>query len=347
MVSLDPRDPGGITAVVASWKDAGIAAGVDLVEVHTSAMRSPLPVKVGQAIHAVGALLTLLLGRRRPDIVHLHASTGGSLLRKLALSWCCSLCRVPYVAHMHSGAFEHWVAASPLNRLAARSLFRRASVVIVLSERWRAAAESLGAGRVEVLANGISSAERDALRNAHSSAAQTRSGVLLFYGRWAPVKGLDLLGDALRSMTRSDYELRVFGSGNREWLDEALAGIPGRVRILGWLAPAQKATELGAAAALLAPSRSEGFPMALVEARAAGTPVIATDVGAVGEALAGYEQALLLNPGDAIALGGAIEDLLDGAWPGEPSASPFPRSLLSEGAVTTLLGIYRGIADGR
>ena len=86
--------------------------------------------------------------------------------------------------------------------------------------------------------------------------------------------------------------------------------------------------------------------MALVEARAAGTPVIAADVGAVGEALAGYESGLLLDTDDRDALRRAIEDLLDGAWPAEPDASPFPPSLLSDGAVTSLIAIYRSIARG-
>ena len=346
MVSLDPRDPGGITAVVASWKEAGLAAGVDLVEIHTSAMGSPLPVKVAQAARAVGSLLSTLLGGRRPDVVHLHASTGGSLLRKLVMSWCCALLRVPYVAHMHSGAFERWVASSRLNRLAMRSFFGGAATVIVLSERWRITAASLGARRVEVLPNGIAARERDLLHDARGAGARADPPVLLFYGRWAPIKGLDRLGDALRAMPRSDYELRVFGSGDRRWLEKALAGAPGRVSILGWLGADRKVAELGAAAALVAPSRSEGFPMALVEARAAGTPVIAADVGAVGEALAGYESGLLLDTDDRDALRRAIEDLLDGAWPAEPDASPFPPSLLSDGAVTSLIAIYRSIARG-
>jgi len=350
MASVDPRHPGGIVAVVDSWRAAGLAERVALTEVYTSAVRDPLPRKLAQAARAVPELLRLLARRPRPDLVHLHSSTGGSLLRKLALSWCCSLARVPYVVQMHSGAFEAWTARSPLHRALARSLFSRAALVIVLAERWREAALSLGARRVEVLANGIPVAEAAALAAAGVGAAPRTAGeppVLLFYGRWAPVKGLDLLGEALRGLDRRDYELRIFGAGDRAWLEAALAGVPGKVSILGWLEGERRAAELAGAAALLSPSRSEGFPVALVEARAAGTPVIAADVGAVAEALAGYAAATLLPPGDAGALRAAIARLLDDDPPGERSAGQLPVGLLAEGAVDRLVEIYGSVSPGR
>ena len=348
MVSLDPRHPGGIVGVVDSWREAGLGELVELEEVHTAAMNDPLPAKVGQALRAFLRLGRSLLGRHRPDVVHLHSSTGGSLLRKLVLSWLCTLARVPYVVHMHSGALEAWVAASPLNRRAARSLFSRAAIAIVLGERWREAATALGARRVEVLRNGISAAEVAALEAARAGHEQPTSDappVLLFYGRWAPVKGLDRLGRVLRELGRDDYELRVFGSGDRGWLEDALRDVPGRVSIVGWLDAERKAAELTGAAALLAPSRSEGFPVALVEARAAGTPVIASEVGAVGEALAGYWPATLLDPDDDAGLGAALGLLIDGDWP-EPEPHPrgaFPDALRSELAVERLVVIYREV----
>ena len=349
MVSLDPRHPGGIVGVVDSWRKAGLGELVELEEVHTSAMNDPLPLKLGQALRAFLRLGRSLFGGNRPDVVHLHSSTGGSLLRKLVLSWLCSAVRVPYIVHMHSGALESWVAASRLNRRAARSLFSRAAVVVVLGERWREPATMLGAGRVEVLRNGISAAEVAALEAARAGHGAPASGVppvLLFYGLWAPVKGLDRLGRVLRELGRDDYELRVFGSGDRGWLEASLRGVPGRVSISGWLDAERKAVELAGAAALLAPSRSEGFPVALVEARAAGTAVIASDVGAVAEALAGYWPAALLDPDDDAGLGAAIGLLLDGSWP-EPEPHPsatFPDALRSELAVERLVAIYRDVA---
>ena len=148
--------------------------------------------------------------------------------------------------------------------------------------------------------------------------------VLLFYARWAPKKGPDRLAAALRSLDRSDYELHLYGSGDRDAIAATFAGVAGEVIIGGWLEGERKITELGSAAALIAPSRAEGLPVALVEARAAGTPVIASDVGGVAEALRDYPLGLLLDPTDDGALREAIGRLLDGAWPPRCRSGPVP-----------------------
>ena len=346
----DSRDPGGITAVAASWREAGLADAVELTELPTSAMDAPLAVKLLQAGRAVVRLVWLLLSRSsRPDVVHLNASTGGSLWRKLVLAWCCRLGRVPYVAQMHSGGFESWLEASALNRAGARSLFGHAEVSVVLGERWRSPMRTLGAGRIEVLPNAIGASERRRLatvaeRRRRHLRAPGEPAVLLFYGRWAPVKGADRFADALRALGRDDYEVRLFGNGDRDWLERCFEGIGGEVRIGGWLDGERKLAELAEADAVVAPSRREGLPTALLEARAAAVPVIVTDVGAVPDALAGYPDALVLPDGDDPGLRAAIARVLDRDWPIDPAPPvELPLELRSEHAVERLVQIYGSV----
>lgn len=348
----DPRNPGGISGVIESWRGAGLAERVELTELPTSAMDGSLPVKIVQMSRAAAALLGILASRsRRPQVVHLHASTGGSLLRKLVLALICRLGRVPYIAHEHSGQLDEWIDGSSARRRAARSLYSHAALVIVLAERWRALVESLGARRVEVLANGISAAERRRLAAAERLRSLPGRGSgqarLVFYGRWSPKKGPDRLAAALRAIGRDDYELHLYGSGDRAWLEALFEGVPGRISIDGWLRSEEKVTALGTATALIAPSRAEGLPMALVEARAAGTPTIATDVGAVADALAGYRRALLIPSGDEDRLRAAIERVIEGEWPPPSEPAELPDRLRSEVAVERLLGFYRELADPR
>jgi glycosyltransferase involved in cell wall biosynthesis len=273
-----------------------------------------------------------------------------SLWRKLVLAWCCRLARVPYVAQMHSGGFSSWLSRSRLNRIAATSLFSHAAVSIVLAEQWRADVEGLGARGVAVIPNGITRADYEALQRCRGLRPTSVGGghpVLLFYGRWAPVKGVDRLAAALRALPHSRYEVHLYGNGDRRWLLAQFDGLRGAVCIGGWLGGEAKLGELAGAAALIAPSRAEGFPTALVEARAAGVPVLASNVGAVPDALAGYETAVLVPPDDDAALRKAICAVLAGAWPPGPDGSDFPPCLYAEHAVERLLELYGSVAAER
>jgi glycosyltransferase involved in cell wall biosynthesis len=59
------------------------------------------------------------------------------------------------------------------------------------------------------------------------------------------------------------------------------------------------------------PTLADCFPLVIQEAMAAGLPVVATDVGAIGEAVRDGENGLLVPPGDARALGAALDALVD------------------------------------
>lgn len=351
MVAPDPRDPGGITGVISAWKAAGLGERVELVELPTSAWDSPPWRQLGQAGKSLARFVGMLVRGPRPDVVHLHASIGGSLLRKLIFGWACRAARVPYVIHMHSGAFDHWVSTSARNRTAARSLFGRSAAAIVLAERWRDTAAALGAGRVVVVPNAISARQRAELarcRKPGTNPTHEEDGrpVLLFYGRWAPIKGADRLAEALRALSARDYEVRLWGNGDRDWLERQFSGLPGEVQIGGWLGGERKLAELARADVLLAPSRSEGFPSSLVEARAAGVPVIATDVGAAREALAGYPAAILLDAEDDAGLRQALARVLDRSWPEPYEPGEVPEALRAEPIIDRLVTIYAELTRG-
>ena len=148
----------------------------------------------------------------------------------------------------------------------------------------------------------------------------------------------------LRSIDRCDYEVHLYGNGDREWLSRAFAGVRGEVRIEGWLGGQRKLDELARAAAMVAPSRAEGFGTALVEAHAAGTPVIATAVGGVAEAVRGYVACWLVAGDGDEQLRQAVSAVLDGDWPPARSTpADLPPELCSEVAVQRLVEIYATI----
>ena len=115
-------------------------------------------------------------------------------------------------------------------------------------------------------------------------APDPRPGSILIFGRVAPGKGID---DAIRALARvpEAWRLRVAGSaeaGERERL-EALArelGVDDRVSLSGPYEDEEIAPMLASARLVLFPSRGEGFGLALLEAMAAGTCVLANDIPA-------------------------------------------------------------------
>jgi glycosyltransferase involved in cell wall biosynthesis len=134
-------------------------------------------------------------------------------------------------------------------------------------------------------------------------------------GRIAAEKGLDDLLAAVKSLEADGMPVRlsIIGDGPvRAVLEEqaAASGLDGRVRWHGYLADRSAYLDALRDADIFAlPSRAEGVPKVLVEAMAAGLPLVAARVGAVPALLRGGERGRLVEPHDAAALATAIADL--------------------------------------
>ena len=128
-------------------------------------------------------------------------------------------------------------------------------------------------------------------------------------GRLAPIKNHALAIDAVSQVP--DATLLVVGEGPlRAQLERRLreAGLTERVVLTGVRRDARAV--VGAADAFVLSSIAEGLPLAALEALAAGTPVVATAVRGVRELVKDGESALLVPPGDAGALAGAVQSVL-------------------------------------
>jgi glycosyltransferase involved in cell wall biosynthesis len=135
---------------------------------------------------------------------------------------------------------------------------------------------------------------------------------LAFAGRLTAQKSLGVALEALAAV--DGVTLVIAGDGDeRHTLERRAAelGLGDRIRFLG-AQPRKRVLELfrGADAAILS-SSWENFPHTVVEALAAGTPVLATRVGGVAEVVADGENGLLVRPGDAAALAAAIRRYFD------------------------------------
>ena len=149
---------------------------------------------------------------------------------------------------------------------------------------------------------------RDELRASFGLSGNT----LAFAGRLTAQKSLRV---ALEALAAADgVELLIAGEGDQRATlerDVAELGLGERVRFLGAL-PRPRVVELFAAAdATILSSMWENFPHTVVEALAAGTPVLATASGGVAEVVRDGENGLLVPLGDASALGAAVRRYFD------------------------------------
>jgi len=145
--------------------------------------------------------------------------------------------------------------------------------------------------------------------------SESRPLHIVWSGRMAPEKGVDDLLSALVSLDAAGVAatLSVIGDGPcRATLEgqAAALGLNGRVRWHGYLADRSAYLDALRNADLFAlPSRAEGAPKVLVEAMAAGLPVVATRVGAVPALLGDGARGRLVEPRNPDALARAIADL--------------------------------------
>jgi glycosyltransferase involved in cell wall biosynthesis len=141
--------------------------------------------------------------------------------------------------------------------------------------------------------------------------------IILFFGRINFKKGLDILAQAFGRVARrrDDVHLVIAGPDNdgwgarvRTWL--AAAGVLDRTTFTGMLLGPEKLAVLGDASLFVLPSYSENFGLAVIEAMAAGLPVIISDQVNIWREVKA-EQAGRVIPCDAASLADQILDLLD------------------------------------
>lgn len=242
-----------------------------------------------------------------------------------------------HVAHSHEfsmavyGAWASWLGGVPHvitmhgNRYYAARIRRRVALglAVALSDRTVAVSNGLAddlrrdlfgrASRISMIANGVRPvrAAQTSLRDELRLGPGDR--LLVSVGNLYPVKGHRHLIDAM-ALLGARHETLHLAIGGRGELADALAarardlGLANRVHLLGLRSDIPAL--LAAADAFVLPSLSEGLPLALLEAMFAGCPIVASEVGEVGAALAHGECGVLVPAGNASALARALEDLL-------------------------------------
>ncbi len=263
--------------------------------------------------------LYLALRRGGFDVVHTHTAKAGALGRLAA-----RMAGVPVVVHMSHGHNFYGY----FNRFASKAVIAVEKILSCITDRLIVLTELelsdclafavCPAQKLELIRTAfdirpaVSAEERGSIRQRYAvGPEETAVG---FVGRLEPVKGADIFIEAALQLAASCSQTRIFvvGDGSlRRTLEAGVsaAGLSGRIVFLGWQEDAAGLMPLFDVLALA--SRNEAVGIALLEAQAAGVPVVATRVGGIPEALVHGQTGLLVEPGDSAALARALGLLLD------------------------------------
>jgi glycosyltransferase involved in cell wall biosynthesis len=269
-----------------------------------------------------------MLSRRGVDVIHSHEFTmavyGAATARWL---------RRPHVIAMHGNqtTTTRW-----RRRVLLRAAFRHSDTVVAVSQdtkRFLDARLGLAADAIRVVANGVPTPVGDRARVRGELRLGPDELLIVATGSLVPRKGHSVLIKALAAQADGPtWQLAIAGNGPERAalkdLSHAL-GIGARVHLLGHRDDIGDV--LAAADVFAMPSLWEGLPLALLEAMAAGKPIVASATSGIPEAITADVEGLLVPPGDVEALGVALQQL---------RSAPALRSHLAAHAVSRARAVF-------
>ncbi|HEX9832124.1 MAG TPA: glycosyltransferase family 4 protein [Mycobacterium sp.] len=240
------------------------------------------------------------------DVLHLHEPNAPSL-SMLALN----IAEGPIVATFHTSTTKSLTLSvfEPILRPMHEKIVGRIAVSD-LARRWQM--ESLGSDAVEI-PNGVDVA---AFASAPPMDGYPRIGkTVLFLGRYDESrKGMAVLLRALQRLVErfEDIELLIVGGGDEDELRRSAGKLARHLQFLGQVDDAAKASAFRSADVYCAPNTGgESFGIVLVEAMAAGTAVVASDLDAFRRVLMNGTAGRLVPVDDAGGLADALIEVLD------------------------------------
>ena len=245
----------------------------------------------------------------RIDVLHTHFYKPTILGAIAVRGTYCKLLATPHGWNTDAGlklqAYE-W-----LERLA----FARAHVVAPLSGDLERGLRGLPwlKGKVQLISNGVDLSEvtgSDAVASEVQAARARGEFVVGYIGQLIARKRVDTLIDAFAKMQNLSAKLFVVGDGDQRAALEIQArnlGIEGRVLFVGFRE--DRLDFLRGFDALVLPSSLEGIPRCLMEAMAAGVPIIGTRIPGIADLISEQKTGLAFNVGDADSLAHCLKEL--------------------------------------
>lgn len=242
----------------------------------------------------------IVISRRTTIVAHAIVGSRGDRVRTIPVLLFCTLFRVPVCIQYHKN-----VAGLVFKQGSARDRFldrfyKFCDLHVFISQALRKEFLQMapGIGHSSVINNALP----ESWMGLPITPLEARDIDLVFFGRWNAEKGIDVLLTYLRTTTKeirceiySDHlpDIKIKNTVVKPWArEEEVRAILKRARLL------------------VLPSFYEAYPTVILEALACGTPFVASNIGGIPDMAGESEGGVVVEPGDSVALGAAIETLL-------------------------------------
>lgn len=349
MLGTSASTKGGVSAVINAYARAGLFDRWPVVHIATHADGSQWQ-KARTALSALVVFAGLLI-RGRVAFVHVHAASDASFWRKAGFVLLAFAAHTPAVFHLHGGGFLEFYHRrfGAIRRWLIRFVLDHADTVVVVSEQWRKKLHGLTKNRnLVVIVNPV-----DAIPVVGVDPNRPASAIVLFLGRIEKDKGVYDLVDAMAEVRRQlpTAILRLGGVGDIDGVKRRSGanGTADWIEFLGWVSDSAKLDALRSAQVYVLPSYVEGLPMGVLEAMAAGLPVVASHVGGIPDLVEDGVHGFLVRAGDIAGLAQTLLRLLqDPALRrrmGEAARQRVAECYVTERVVPQVESIYRRLLE--
>jgi glycosyltransferase involved in cell wall biosynthesis len=316
------REHGGILTSCRALLSSSLPQRMELILVDSSSPTVPPPPYLNRLLRAVWRVTLAVkhLVRSSPDLILLFASPGPSFIEKSLVAAIARLLGTKTLMFPRGAELLTQYRASRLNATVLRLCFRAPNLMLCQGSAYQDFFThhiGLRLDRCPIIHNWTAT---DQLLNIGATRTHAQDDVpleVLFLGWIEREKGIFELLECAKRLTDTPgvppFTLVIAGDGSamadvtRHLDDRRMTSV---VQLLGWIDSDAKVERLRRAHVLVLPSYMEGMPNSVIEAMAAGLPVVATDVGAVVDVVADGVSGFVIPPRDADRLFDALRRLL-------------------------------------
>jgi glycosyltransferase involved in cell wall biosynthesis len=312
VAGLDPMPDGGIggqMTVARGLFDSDLARHLRFIPL-SSTMQSvpppPLHVRAASALRRIAAFVKSLSDF---DVALIFASDGLSVVEKGLMCILARACGKGVVIRLSSGNVVEQARRSSAFAIWLRLVLKCAHVVCTQGPVWSEYYARMAPGKIAEIPNAI------VLPPAHATRRTSGTPMLLYVGWVMKEKGIFELLDIFRDVRGRFPKARLVIAGSGGALQEFKqrcdsAGLAASVELLGWVDKARVYELLTQADVFAFPSYAEGMPNAVLEAMAAGVPVVTSRVGGLVDLIRNGENGFAFERTDVKAMAEAALSLL-------------------------------------